>query len=448
MSKVFSRDYASWGRYPKAAPKSVLRVNWRHEFVDQQDASANLLPYGMGRSYGDSCLNNDGGLLDARPLKRFINFDPDKGVLRCEAGLPLSEILDFIVPRGWFLPVVPGTKFVTVGGAIANDIHGKNHHKAGTFGCHVTQLELSRSDGTRQVCSRTENQPLFKATVGGLGLTGLILWAEIQLIPISGSQICMESVKFGALDVFFDLADESDESFDYTVAWIDSLQRGEGFGRGLFMRGNHAKSSQKKAKNTASAGMSVPFDFPSFSLNSLTVRAFNALYYAKQHERKVKKEVHYNPFFFPLDGVRNWNRIYGSKGFLQYQCVIPRDKAKEGIAEILKAATQSRQGSFLSVIKLFGSIESPGLLSFPREGATLALDFPFKGKATLDLLNAFDAIVRQADGAVYPAKDARMSAADFKQYFPEWRQFMKYKDPNYNSNFWRRVVGNMEAKAK
>ncbi len=230
--RAFSRPskYRSWGRYPPA-DHEVRFIRWRHEALPQTE-STSMLPFGNGRSYGDSCLNDGALLLDVRGLDRLISFDVEHGVIRCEAGVLLSDILDLIVPRGWFVPVSPGTKFVTVGGAIANDVHGKNHHRAGSFGCHVRQFELLRSDGSRRRCSRSENPDWFAATIGGLGLTGVILWAELELKQVAGAAMDIETMRFPNLSEFFRLTDESDATFDYTVAWVDCASRGKRLGTG------------------------------------------------------------------------------------------------------------------------------------------------------------------------------------------------------------------------
>jgi FAD/FMN-containing dehydrogenase len=379
-------------------------------------------------------------LLDARGLDRYIAFDPMSGVLRCEAGVLLSEILDLTVPRGWFLPVTPGTKLVTVGGAIANDVHGKNHHRTGTFGCHVRQFELLRSDGTRLRCSPAENPEWYQATIGGLGLTGLILWTEIVLKPIANPYMDVETLRYGDLGQFFELSDVSDRDFEYTVCWIDCLARGRSLGRGLFMRANHAAALCPIRPRAPRRGLTVPFEPPASLVNGATLRPLNTLYYRRRLKRRERAIVHYEPFFYPLDGIGRWNRLYGPRGFLQYQCVVPSAGGAVFIREILSRIAAARSGSFLAVLKVFGHVVSPGLLSFPRPGITLALDFPNRGPKTFELLESLDEVVREAGGAVYPAKDARMSAQSFRQYFPKWEMLQHYRDPHFSSSFWRRVT--------
>ena len=432
-------NYPSWGRYPRARQRQVAMV-WRHQPLPLADGDV-LLPRGAGRSYGDSCLNDGGVLIDATGLDHFIRFDPEQGLLRCEAGVLLSDILQVIVPAGWFLPVTPGTRFVTLGGAIANDVHGKNHHRAGTFGCHVDRFELLRSDGRRIVCSADENADWYRATIGGLGLTGLITWAEILLHPLMSPCIDQETLRYQGLDEFFELSQASDQSHEYTVAWVDCLASGAGLGRGLFMRGNVLKQPRAPYPKPQGHGLAVPFDPPLSLVNHWTLSAFNRLYYHRQRQPSSRATVHYEPFFYPLDSIGQWNRIYGPKGFLQYQCVVPIDDGREAIGEILERISRSGMGSFLAVLKLFGDRPSPGLLSFPREGVTLALDFPNQGQQTLQLLEQLDQVTRAAGGAVYPAKDARMSPESFEAYFPNWRELERWRDPRLCSSFWRRVTG-------
>jgi len=397
------------------------------------------LPFGNGRSYGDSCLNNGGTLLDARHLDRFVDFDPQSGLLRCEAGVLLSEVLALSVPRGWFLPVTPGTQFVTVGGAIANDVHGKNHHRAGTLGHQLRSFELLRSDGARLVCTPEENAALFRATIGGLGLTGLIVRAELALKRIVGPYIDQELVPFADLGEFFARVEEMDEEFEHTVAWVDCSVAGSSLGRGILICGNPADQFGAGEPVSGSRAM-VPITPPFSLVNGGTVKLFNALYYRGKSARAGRSRFHYRPFFYPLDGVSNWNRIYGPRGFFQYQCVVPLAQGKDALAEILGRIGRSGFGSFLAVLKRFGDHPPAGLLSFPREGYTLALDFPNRGRPTLALLDALDEATRAAGGAVYPAKDARMSAESFQRFFPQWREFANLKDPSFSSSFWRRVT--------
>jgi FAD/FMN-containing dehydrogenase len=426
----------SWGHYPRVEQR-ILRLHDRTAALPAFEGNA--LAYGNGRSYGDSCLNPQGTLLYTRGLDRFIAFDMAKGTLRCEAGVTLGEILDLIVPHGWFLPVTPGTRHVTVGGAIANDVHGKNHHVAGTFGHHVLGFGLLRSDGTRSECAPGVS-PLFAATIGGLGLTGVITWAELQLRRIDNPWLETETIRFDGLDDFFALSAESVGTHEYTVAWIDCLAKGKALGRGHFHRSVHANATVKAGPAAPKTALAMPIT-PSFSLvNRLTLRPFNALYFQRQQVRRRRAIVHYAPFFYPLDGIRDWNRMYGPRGFLQHQCVIPTAESRAAVVELLREIAGSGSGSFLAVLKEFGNRPSLGLLSFPRSGTTLALDFPNAGPEVFALLDRLDAIVAAAGGAVYPAKDARMSGAHFRSAYPRWQEFQAFVDPRFSSGFWRRVM--------
>jgi FAD/FMN-containing dehydrogenase len=416
----------------------VEPVFWRDESLPDLNGRT-CLPFGLGRTLGDSCLNDGGTLLECTGLDRMIAFDPDSGVIRCEAGVTFAEILDFAVPRGWFLPTTPGTKFVTVGGAIANDVHGKNHHRVGTFGCHVTAFELLRSDGQRLRCSSSENADWFAATIGGLGLTGLITWAEFKLHRIAGPMIAEESVKFGNLEEFLAISQQSDNEFEHSVSWLDCLATGESLGRGIFMRGRSAADSGD-GKGRSTRTLAVPVDMPAFLLNRYTMKAFNTLYYNRQRARIVRRNVHYDHFFYPLDAILHWNRIYGRRGYFQYQFVVPFSQGNNAVREILTQISFSGRGTFLAVMKAFGSIKSPGLLSFPRPGLTLALDFPNDGDGVLRLFDELDQVVLAAGGRLYPAKDSRMSAEMFQASYPEWREFSAFIDPAFSSSFWRRVT--------
>ncbi len=430
--------YLSWGRFPQVK-QSAERLFWRSDAWPLLERTAGpVLPFGNGRSYGDCCLNEGGVLIDTRGLNRFMDFDPDRGVLRCEAGILLSDIHNITIPHGWFLKVTPGTQFITVGGAIANDVHGKNHHRAGTFGRHVVRFELLRSDGSRLVCSAAENTDLFRATIGGLGLTGLILWAEIQLRPITNPVIEAETLRFRNLDEFFELSEVSGSEYEYTVAWVDCIAKGTSLGRGLFFRGNHAATDSGHV-SAPGRSTSVPMELPLSLVNGPSLRLFNFIYYHRP-AGGGQKSTHYLPFFYPLDSIHHWNRIYGPRGFMQYQCVVPVADGRQAIREILERIARSNSGSFLAVIKVFGDIPSPGLMSFPRPGVTLALDFPNRGKTTLDLLERLDEVVRGANGAVYAAKDARMSSNSFRSYFPALEHFRPNVDPRFSSSLWRRVM--------
>jgi FAD/FMN-containing dehydrogenase len=436
-----SSPYQSWGRFPEASHEA-RPIFWRGYEQAALISNKTVLPFGLGRSYGDVCLNNGGIIIPTRGLNRLISFDPETGILRCEAGVSLAEIIDFAIPRGYFLPVTPGTKIVTIAGAVANDVHGKNHHKSGTFGRHVNCFELLRSDGTRLICSSEENPELFAATIGGIGLTGLITWVELRLRPINNRLIDTVSIKFKNLDDFYRLSDKYENDFEYTVSWIDCMAGGKSLGRGIFMAGNHASKEygSKLEVSGKAGGPVIPIEFPGFVLNSLSIRLFNLLYYNKQIRKKKRMLVDIDPFFYPLDSIDSWNRVYGKCGPLQYQCVVPAEDSSI-IRSILQKIASSGLGSFLAVLKMMVDISSPGMLSFPKKGVTLALDFPVKGQKTFGLFKELDKIVRESGGRLYTAKDACMSAEDFKVYYPNWGKFSEYVDPGFSSSMWRRLTG-------
>jgi FAD/FMN-containing dehydrogenase len=403
------------------------------------DPCVSHLPFGNGRSYGDTCHNAGGVLLDCRGLSSIIQFERETGRVRAEAGVLLAEILALAVPAGWFLTVTPGTQFVTVGGAIANDVHGKNHHRRGTFGRHVRSFELLRSDGSRRLCSPDDNSEWYRATIGGMGLTGLITWAELQLMPVNSPEIEQETLRFDGLREFFALAKEANARYEYTVAWIDATATGSRTGRGLFMRGNHAGEPSNNPARAPTRALRIPLTPPVSLINRTSARIFNTLYY-NLAKRQGARKVHYASFFYPLDAVSNWNLVYGPNGLMQHQSVVPLESAEDAVRAMLREVADAGSGSCLGVLKTFGNVQSPGLLSFPKPGATLALDLPNEKHKTLRLLDRLDRITLEAGGAVNPYKDARMSGACFKASFPGWERFVPFVDPRFSSTFWRRVV--------
>ncbi len=436
-----ARRVMSWGRYPPF-PQTPHPVYWREAAGTQlrslRAEHQTVLAFGNGRSYGDSCLAVSDHVALTRPLKRFLSTDWVQGRLTAEAGITLEEILALAIPRGWFLPVTPGTKYVTLGGAIANDVHGKNHHRRGTFGRHVQQFELIRSDRDTIVCSAQQHPELFAATIGGLGLTGIISWAELQLLPLRSSVLDVTSIRFNSLLDFFALAAEFDQTHEYTVAWIDCLAQGAACGRGIFSAANHAKSGPLEVCDRGRLGIPV---MPPFStVNSLSLRLFNNFYYDRQPPEPVRSQSGYDPFFYPLDRLLHWNRFYGPRGLQQYQCVIPQQQAEAGIRELLAQIAAAGQGSFLAVMKQCGDLASPGLLSFPLHGVSLALDFPQRDALSTHLFPRLDSIVREAQGRLYPAKDAHMTSQDFQHFYPNWPTLERLRDPAMLSRFWQRVT--------
>lgn len=396
------------------------------------------LAFGCGRSYGDSCLAESGHVLAMKGMDRVLAADWGTGVVMAQAGLTLAELIRVALPHGWFLTVTPGTKFVTLGGAVANDVHGKNHHVMGTFGRHVKSLFMYRSDEGAVRCSPTERPELFSATVGGLGLSGVILAVEIQLRRVASSEIEQSTIRFGGFDEFFELSQAHDAFYEYTVAWIDCLASGKQAGRGHYIAGNHSQNGQLEV--ALSGSLHMPIDPPVSLVNSMSLRIFNTLYYHRQQKKEVSSRVGYDPFFYPLDRLLHWNRMYGRAGFQQYQCVVPQQDGPEVIRAAMQLISKSGTGSFLAVLKQCGQLASPGLLSFPMHGVSLALDFPQRDHVNERLFGKLDALIQEAGGRLYPAKDAHMSASHFKQAYPQWESIEALRDPQLLSRFWKRVT--------
>ena len=426
----------SWGR-AILADQRVHEPAFADELPRLLQGDGASIAYGLGRSYGDVCLNDGGSLIRMHRLDRVISADWESGVIRAEAGLSLDALLRLAVPKGWFPPVTPGTKFVTLGGAVANDVHGKNHETAGTFGCHVRGLGLLRSTGEVLEIGPDRDPEMFAATVGGLGLTGLMLWVELQLQPIRSAWFDTVTSRFSGIDDFFDQATRS-RDWPYTAAWVDCLASGSSLGRGLFSCARHAEDGDLSVHRERSIAR-VPIDAPGKLLSSPVMRAFN-LVYAGRPGVEGERRVHYDPFLYPLDSIEGWNRLYGRPGFFQHQSVVPLNSAHDALKRLLELTSAHRQGSFLVVLKLFGDRPSPGLLSFPREGATFALDLPNRGKATETLLARMAEVVMEAGGRLYPAKDATMSGEVFRAGYPRWRELEARRDPAFMSDFWRRVT--------
>jgi FAD/FMN-containing dehydrogenase len=406
-------NLSSWGLYPHLQAQhlslpSVLKKS--------QALTAPCIARGLGRSYGDSALAAQ--VVDCRELRLFEAFDASSGALTCQAGVSLFEVLRFFVPKGWFLPVTPGTQYVTIGGAIASDVHGKNHHGVGCFSAHIDWLELLLANGDLITCSATQHRDLFLATCGGMGLTGIIVRACLRLQPIASSSIEQTTYKAADLQHALQLFEQHQHT-TYSVAWIDCLASGAALGRSLLMIGEHAEHGAL-IPGTAPR-LSVPCYAPGFLLNRFSIQAFNHLYYQRVRAAVSQQHLHYQPFFYPLDGIAHWNRLYGKGGFTQYQFVVPKSAGIEGIRAMLSRISASKKGSFLAVLKTFGAANQ-NFLSFPIEGYTLALDF----KLEPDLfkqLNDWDALLLELGGRVYLTKDVRMSEQTFKQSYPQWTQF-------------------------
>lgn len=431
------RPVSSWGRLD-ALPHEITPLNDPERVASTLASSQKPgLAFGMGRSYGDACLNPHGTLWMTAGMDHLIQFDDESGRLVCEAGTLLRDIQRLTVPRGWILPVTPGTQIVTVGGAIANDVHGKNHHVLGSFGDHVRRIRLARTDGSIIDCGPELQGDWFCATVGGLGLTGVMIEAELQLRRVSGPWLDTETIPYANLGEFFALADSSEADWEQTVSWIDCLSGDSS--RGIFLRANPC--AQNHGEPPRGRKLSIPFVPPVSLVNGLSLRPFNAAYYHLNQRRAGRSLAHYEPFSYPLDNILEWNRMYGPRGFYQYQSVVPRATGQEAVQAMLKAISDAGEGSFLAVLKTFGDRQSMGMLSFPQPGVTLALDFPNRGERTLRLLDRLDAIVREAKGRLYPAKDARMPRDLFESGYPRLQEFHTYRDPGISSGLSRRLLG-------
>lgn len=429
-------DHESWGRVVRTrrrtAPLTAL-------VADNPGAGGGLLPFGNGRSYGDSCHNDQGRLIAMRQGAAIRAFDPETGVMTADAGVLLSEILAAAMPHGFFLEVTPGTAQVTLGGAIANDVHGKNHHRRGTFGRSVLAMTVLTSDGRSRDCSPAKHQPLFAATIGGMGLTGVIEAASIRLMKVPSANVRQSAVRFSSIDGYFDAIDAVDSAHEYSVAWIDQLARGAKLGRGVLMAGDHAEDGGA-ARAPGPPRLAVPFAPPVNLLNRLTLKSFNALYYGRAPKTQTTAIVPWGAYFHPLDAISGWNRLYGPRGLFQHQSVYPAAAGRETTIRLIECAQAHGAASFLTVLKRFGDVASPGLLSFPRPGFTLTLDFANSGPSTLTMLSALDEIVLAAGGALNPYKDQRMSPDMFAASFPNWRDLEARRDPSLMSDFWRRTA--------
>lgn len=443
-----STELCGWGRYPRAL--NSVSVPETIDEAAQSGANGSVIMRGEGRSYGDAAMLTDGLVMLGKRFNRLIRFDDQTQLLTAEAGVTIEEILRAFVSRGWFPPVTPGTKYVSLGGCVAADVHGKNHHRDGAFGAHVTQLELVLADGRHVCCSPDDNAELFWATVGGLGLTGIIAKVTIRLIPIESAFMVVQHQQARDVDASLEFMESREWDDQYTVAWIDCLAHGRGLGRGVFMRGHHAAPEELPRRLAAKPyavkpqqRRNVPFDLPSSILNSKTMMAFNKLYYHLQGGKSAPFVSHYESFFFPLDRVGHWNRIYGRGGFVQYQFVLPLLHARAGLIELLEEMTRSRRPSFLSVLKRFGP-EDQGLLSFPTEGYTMTLDIPVRDEGVFAFLDRLDEIVLKFGGRVYLAKDARLKANVFRAMYPhlaEWQLIKATVDPGnrFSSDLARRL---------
>lgn len=419
--------FSNWGNYP-------VRTGSSYAVESAEDVRALLAeegpwtPRGNGRSYGDASLGTR--MMDGRSLPPAFELDAEKATVTCGAGMLLDELLLRIVPRGFFLPVSPGTRLITVGGAIAADIHGKNHHCDGSFSAHVPEMHIVTGDGNTVTCTPERNGELYWATFGGMGLTGMIVSATIALKRISSAYIRQRSIKCKNLSELFTAFEEHAQA-TYSVAWIDLLARGKKLGRGVLLLGEHQsaeglpdKLKRDPLKAHSKSKVRVPFFFPAFALSDLTVRVFNELYYGKHGSGARENVVHYGPYFHPLDAVGQWNRIYGRRGFLQYQVLVPLEGGEARMRTIIEELSNARVASFLAVLKRFGPGNGRSPMSFPMEGYTLALDIPCS-KRVFAVLDRIDAMVVEAGGRNYLAKDARMSGSTLRSTYAGLSDFQR-----------------------
>ncbi len=409
---------SGWGNYPKI-DANIFKVATTADLKSKIVKNRSFITYGMGRSYGDCALSEN--IVDLSRLNKIKNFDENTGELEVYAGVSIEEILEFVIPKGWFIPVTPGTKYVSVAGAISNDVHGKNHHKHGCFSNYVDSFELILPDNSVNTCSRDKNTELFQAVCGGVGLIGVIITARLKLIPIKSSYIDTVEIKCRTLEETVSTLKSYKDS-TYSVAWLDCLSKNK-LGRGVVYIGEHSKGMG--LETSSKHKVSVPQAFPSFLLNYYTTRLFNGMLYNKSKRKKTIGKEMYDSFFYPLDNLKSWNNMYGAAGFLQYQFVIPYSAGLEGLRTILEFVARSKRGSFLSVLKILGG-SNKNLLSFPIEGFTLAMDFKLE-KGVKELLTQLDKMVLGFGGRLYLAKDARMEAEVFKASYPNWKEFVRIR---------------------
>lgn len=427
---------ANWGNYP-VVESDVRSFSFTEQINDFLLNSDEVIARGNGRCYGDASLAKN--TISTLKYDKILSFDIEKGIFECQSGLTLDKVLEVIVPKGWFLPVTPGTKFITVGGAVASDVHGKNHHVDGSFSAHVIDMDILLSDGNVVTCSPAVNSDLFRATCGGMGLTGIITRVKFDLKKIETSYIRQKQIKAKNLEEVIRLFEDY-KHYTYSVAWIDCLKKGKNFGRSILMLGEHAKQEDlpsKKRKHPLALPnkkqINFPFTLPPFVLNQFSVKTFNFLFYGKNLKREINTIISYEPFFYPLDAILHWNRMYGKPGFVQYQFVLPLE-SKQGLVEILKRISDRNMGSFLTVLKVFG--EQDDLISFPTKGYTLALDFPVR-KGLFEFLDELDEIVLNYGGRIYLSKDARMKPEIFWRSYPNaktFKEIVKKYNPNNKIN--------------
>lgn len=427
-------ELSGWNNYPRATCK-VVRPERYSDLV--AETAPSMIARGQGRSYGDAALNEDGHVILMSHMNRILEFNPETGILRAEAGLTLDEIISTFLPRGWFLSITPGTRFVTLGGCIANDVHGKNHHIQGGFSSCIESFTLIKANGEVETCSQRLSPQLFWATIGGLGLTGIIAEVTLQLRRVESAYVHVEHEAAEDLEELLELMAEEDQ--EYSVAWIDCLARGSRQGRGVYMQGRHLDEDELSPQNrqhplapALPKKRVFPFHLPPGLLNRYSVQAFNAWYY-KHEAGKGSFASDYQRYFYPLDSIEHWNRMYGKRGFIQHQCVLPLESSSEGLHSLLDTLQRRGQASFLAVLKRMGpGNQAP--LSFPMEGYTLAVDIPVTGKRAMELSQELNAVTLDHEGRVYLAKDALLDPQSFREMYPEfehWRSIKESVDPDW-----------------
>ena len=427
------KNIANWGNYPVMESEEKL-FSFDEQLARIIKESKQFIPRGNGRCYGDASLAEE--TVNTLKYDKILSFDTANGIFECQSGLMLDQVLEVIVPKGWFLPVTPGTKFITIGGAVGSDVHGKNHHVDGSFSNHIVEMDIVLCSGEVVTCSPEHYPDLFEATCGGMGLTGLITRVKFRLKKIESSYIKQKQVKASNLEEIIRLF-EKYKDYTYSVAWIDCLKKGAHFGRSILILGEHAKVSElpetkqkDPLKLPRKKQITFPFNLPSWVLNAFTIKLFNWAYYGKNLKKEIDKVVSYEPFFYPLDAILHWNRGYGRKGFVQYQFVLPLE-AKQGLIEILHRISNKGLGSFLAVLKVFGKQDS--LISFPAEGYTLALDFPVRD-GLFEFLDELDQVVLKYGGRLYMSKDARMKPEVLQAGYPrleEFKSVIRKYNPDY-----------------
>ncbi len=448
--RSLTKAIAGWGNFPIYSCGLYRPERLREELKILNDNNLkSVIPRGCGRAYGDAALNENGGVILQERFDHLLSFDESSAIIECESGVTFADLLSTFVPRGFFPPITPGTKFLTVGGAVAADIHGKNHHRDGSFANFVKSFEVLTGTAELVNCSRQTNSDLFWATLGGMGLTGVVTKVKFTLIRIPSAQVKVRYQKTANLDDTFRHFELSDAKYGYSVCWLDTVAKGSTLGRSVLMLGDFAPAAEltgiagqnphayhhvKKAK--------VPFFLPPWTLNRLSVGLFNRLYY--QHFPVEQEKLQgIDPYFYPLDAIENWNRGYGRQGFLQFQAVWPKQRSQSAVKRTLEEIQKRGANAFLAVLKTMGP-SSGGWLSFPMPGYTLALDIPYRGEATQKLAQRLNEITLEEGGRVYLAKDAFLLPEQWRQMYPSWAKFRDLKsqwDPKgiFSSSLSRRL---------